>query len=86
MLYGFKGFSFDEIYSNYVKYREAVRPFVRDTAVMLNDASERRKPILFEDAQGTMLDGDYVTYPFVTSSSATAGDACTGAGFVQRRF
>lgn len=80
VLYGFKGFSFDEIYSDYVKYRENIRAFVCDTALILNNAVEKKKPILFEGAQGTMLDVDYGTYPFVTSSNATAGGACTGSG------
>lgn len=62
--------------------REAVRlqPFVRDTAMLINDAVNQRKSILIEGAQGTMLDVDHGTYPFVTSSNATAGGAATGLG------
>jgi adenylosuccinate synthase len=57
-----------------------VRPFVADTATLLNDAIRGGKSVLFEGAQGTMLDIDFGTYPFVTSSNATSGGACTGSG------
>jgi adenylosuccinate synthase len=59
---------------------ERIRPLVCDTAVLLAQARASGKRILFEGAQGTMLDIDHGTYPFVTSSSAAAGGACTGAG------
>jgi len=59
---------------------ERIRPLVCDTAVLLAEARAQGKRILFEGAQGTMLDIDHGTYPFVTSSSAAAGGACTGAG------
>jgi adenylosuccinate synthase len=55
-------------------------PFIQDTIPLLHGAIKAGQPILFEGAQGTMLDIDYGTYPFVTSSSATAGGACTGSG------
>src|SRR5947207_2252325 len=58
-----------------------IRPMVCDTAVLLRDAAASGKKILFEGAQGAMLDIDHGTYPFVTSSSATAGGASTGTGF-----
>ena len=80
ILYGFKGFSFDGIYAEYARYSETIREYVCDTALMLNNAIEKRKTVLFEGAQGTMLDVDYGTYPFVTSSNSTAGGACTGSG------
>ena len=80
MLYDFKGFSFDEIYDDYMAYTEKIKHFICDTTTLLNKAIEKRKSILFEGAQGTMLDLDYGTYPFVTSSNATAGGACTGTG------
>jgi adenylosuccinate synthase len=57
-----------------------LRPYVIDTTVLLHEASRRRLRILFEGAQGTLLDLDHGTYPFVTSSSAVSGGACTGAG------
>jgi adenylosuccinate synthase len=59
---------------------EKIRPMVCDTARLLNDAIASGKRVLFEGAQGTMLDIDHGTYPFVTSSSAAAGGACTGTG------
>lgn len=71
---------FESIRKQYREYAERIRPLVRDTARLLNDAIRAGKSILFEGAQGTMLDVDHGTYPFVTSSSAAAGGACTGAG------
>jgi adenylosuccinate synthase len=59
---------------------ERIHPLVCDTAVLLAEARAKGKRVLFEGAQGTMLDIDHGTYPFVTSSSAAAGGACTGAG------
>ena len=59
---------------------------VCDTAVLLNDAIRDGKTVLFEGAQGTMLDIDHGTYPFVTSSSASAGGACTGTGVAPTRI
>ncbi|TAN36149.1 MAG: adenylosuccinate synthase [Verrucomicrobia bacterium] len=61
-------------------------PYIADTIPMLNEAITRKESILFEGAQGTMLDIDFGTYPFVTSSSATAGGACTGAGVAPHRI
>ena len=61
-------------------------PFVADTVVLLNQAVRQGKSILFEGAQGTMLDIDFGTYPFVTSSNATAGGACTGTGVAPHRI
>src|SRR5271170_2683525 len=71
---------FELIRDQYLGYAERIRPLVCDTAQLLNDAMRAGKRVLFEGAQGTMLDVDHGTYPFVTSSSATAGGACTGAG------
>jgi adenylosuccinate synthase len=62
------------------QYAARIRPLVCDTAALLAGAMAQGKRVLFEGAQGTMLDIDHGTYPFVTSSSATAGGACTGAG------
>jgi len=70
----------DKMYSEYAQAAEKVAPFVRDTAVLLNQALDQGKSILFEGAQGTMLDIDHGTYPFVTSSSATSGGAVIGTG------
>jgi adenylosuccinate synthase len=69
----------------YLGYAERLRPFVCDTMSLLNQALDQNRSVLFEGAQGTMLDIDYGTYPFVTSSSATAGGACTGLGISPTR-
>ncbi len=70
----------DKMYTEYAQAAEKIAPFVRDTAVLLNQALRAGKSILFEGAQGSMLDIDHGTYPFVTSSSATSGGAATGTG------
>ncbi len=69
-----------------MKYAERIRPLVCDTAAYLGNAMAAGKQILFEGAQGTMLDVDHGTYPFVTSSSAAAGGACTGTGVPPTRI
>jgi adenylosuccinate synthase len=68
------------IFAEYERAAEQIRPFVADTAVLLNQAIARGESVMFEGAQGTMLDIDHGTYPFVTSSSATSGGAVTGTG------
>jgi adenylosuccinate synthase len=70
----------DKMYAEYAAAAEKVAPFVCDTAVLLNQALRNGEAILFEGAQGTMLDIDHGTYPFVTSSSATSGGAVIGTG------
>ena len=79
-VYGLKGFAFDSIYSEMLAYARKIRPYVCDTAVLLNEALRRKKSILFEGAQGTHLDVDHGTYPYVTSSYVTAGGAAVGSG------
>ena len=69
-----------KMYEDYAAAAERIRPFVTDTAVLLNEAIDAGKSVMFEGAQGTMLDIDHGTYPFVTSSSATAGGAVIGTG------
>jgi adenylosuccinate synthase len=69
-----------EIVGQYTEAAERIRPMVCDTARLLADAMASGRNLLFEGAQGTMLDLDHGTYPFVTSSSASAGGACTGTG------
>ncbi len=69
-----------KMYDEYAAAAEKVRPFVADTGRMLNNILAQGGSIMFEGAQGTMLDIDHGTYPFVTSSSATAGGAATGTG------
>src|SRR5262245_42844054 len=74
------------IREEYVGFAERIRPMVCDTAALLNQAIRSGKSILFEGAQGTMLDIDHGTFPFVTSSSASAGGACTGTGVAPTRI
>ena len=69
-----------KMYDEYAEAAERVRPFVTDTAALLNQAIRKGQSVMFEGAQGTMLDIDHGTYPFVTSSSATAGGAVIGTG------
>jgi adenylosuccinate synthase len=71
---------FEKILEDYKRFAVEIKPLVYDTARLLNDMIDAGKHILFEGAQGTMLDIDFGTYPFVTSSSAAAGGACTGTG------
>jgi len=70
----------DKMYQEYAEASERVAPFVCDTAALLNRAIANGESVMFEGAQGTMLDIDHGTYPFVTSSSATSGGAVTGTG------
>lgn len=77
---GVKGFSPGEIFDEYLEYAAYLKDFVCDTTPLLNRALKNGQKILFEGAQGTFLDVDYGTYPYVTSSNSTAGGACTGAG------
>ena len=70
----------DKMYEEYAAASAKIAPFVCDTAVLLNKAVAKGESIVFEGAQGTMLDIDHGTYPFVTSSSATSGGAVTGTG------
>ncbi|HEX4229882.1 MAG TPA: adenylosuccinate synthase [Bryobacteraceae bacterium] len=72
--------NFEKILEEYKRFADQIRPLVCDTAHLLNTLIRDGKSILFEGAQGTMLDIDFGTYPFVTSSSAASGGACTGTG------
>lgn len=78
--YKTKGFTVDEIYEKYMRYADELSPHIADADIIINDMATANKNILFEGAQGTLLDVDHGTYPFVTSSSAVAGGACTGLG------
>jgi adenylosuccinate synthase len=79
-VYGHPGYNFADIYRTYKAYGKALEPYACDTARLLQVAITAKKNILFEGAQGTFLDIEFGTYPFVTSSSATSGGACTGTG------
>ncbi len=79
-VYGFKNYDFGEIYKEYLGFGRRLKPYICDTALFLNKAIDAKKKILFEGAQGTFLDIDFGTYPFVTSSNATTGGVCSGTG------
>ncbi len=79
-VYGQTDFSFGDVYSEYLKYGEKISPYVCDAALFLNESIDAGRSILFEGAQGTFLDIDFGTYPFVTSSNSTAGGVCSGSG------
>ncbi|MBI5189344.1 MAG: adenylosuccinate synthase [Nitrospirae bacterium] len=80
-IYEMDGFDANQVFEEYAAYGKRLAPFAGDASLYLHTAKQAGKNILFEGAQGTMLDIDHGTYPFVTSSSSTAGGACTGAGF-----
>jgi adenylosuccinate synthase len=73
--------SFEEIYAQFQVYTEKLAPYIDNVSVRLDQGRKAGKNILFEGAQGTQLDIDHGTYPFVTSSNVVAGNACTGSGF-----
>lgn len=73
-------FTVEEIFNEYKEYAKVIKPYVTDTAVVLDEAFRENKKVLFEGAQGTMLDIDYGTYPFVTSSHPGANGVCEGTG------
>ncbi|KRU26333.1 adenylosuccinate synthase [Clostridium sporogenes] len=79
-VFGGEALDYNEIYNEYLGYAEKLRPFVKDISVIVNKKIKDGKEVLFEGAQGTLLDIDYGTYPYVTSSSTIAGGVCIGAG------
>src|SRR5437660_2809688 len=83
---GAKPINYREVHESYLAAGEKLRPFVTNTVVYLHRALEHGKEILFEGAQGTFLDIDHGTYPYVTSSNTTAGGACTGTGVPPHRM
>ena len=85
-VYRHKGFSFSEIYKKYLSYARKLKSYVCNAPLVLAQAQEEGKSILFEGAQGALLDVDFGTYPFVTSSSATAGGACIGSGIAPTKI
>ncbi len=84
--FGAKPLSFKKVHADYRAAGDRLRPFVTNTVVLLHEATRRGDDILFEGAQGTFLDIDHGTYPFVTSSNTTAGGACTGSGVPPHRM
>lgn len=79
-LYDSKAIAFDDIFEEYYEYGQQIKKYVTDTSVILNDALDNGKRVLFEGAQGVMLDIDQGTYPFVTSSNPVAGGVTIGSG------
>ena len=75
-----KGMEVKQIVDEYLEYADILRPYVTDTSLLLNQALASGKVVLLEGSQGTLLDVDHGTYPFVTSSNPTAGGACAGSG------
>jgi adenylosuccinate synthase len=83
---GAKPLSFKQVFAEYDRAGRQLKPFVQNTVVLLHDKMRAGADILFEGAQGTFLDIDHGTYPFVTSSNTTAGGACTGSGVPPHRM
>ena len=79
-IYKEEALNFEAIYNEYIEFGKRLRPFVQDISVRVYDEIKAGKKVLFEGAQGMLLDIDYGTYPFVTSSSTIAGGVCTGVG------
>src|SRR5665648_645288 len=79
-VYGHEALEFDEIYDNYLGYAEQLRSMVTDSSLVIDQSIRSGGKVLFEGAQGTLLDVDHGTFPYVTSSNPIAGGACVGTG------
>jgi adenylosuccinate synthase len=85
-IYNRRAVEVDEVLDEFKKYADRVRPMVVDTGLLLGQALDAGKTVLFEAGQATLLDVDHGTYPYVTSSNATAAGACTGSGVPPTRI
>ncbi len=85
-IYNRRAIEVDQIMEELLAHRDRIAPMVADTGLLLNQALDRDETVLLEAGQATLLDVDHGTYPFVTSSSATAGGACTGSGIAPMRI
>jgi len=85
-VYGAKPLLLDEVYTRYCRYGERLAPHIRETTIMIDEALGRREMIILEGAQGALLDPDFGTYPYTTSSSPLASGACLGAGLGPARL
>jgi len=85
-IYNRRAITVDEVVEELLSYTDRLRPMVADTALVLHEALQDGRTVLFEAGQATMLDVDHGTYPFVTSSSATSGGAATGSGVAPNRI
>jgi adenylosuccinate synthase len=77
---GIEPLDFEQVFDDYIEYGKKLNPFITDTSLLLYDLVKQNKAILFEGAQGVMLDVDFGTYPYVTSSNSGAGGVCSGTG------
>jgi adenylosuccinate synthase len=84
--FGVEPLSFEAVRDEYLGYAERLKPYLIDTSLFVNEEISRGAKVLFEGAQGSLLDIDHGTYPFVTSSNTTAGGACTGSGVAPTRI
>jgi adenylosuccinate synthase len=85
-VYNRRGFTVDAVVEDLLSYADRIAPMVCDTGLLLNQALDRGETVLLEGGQATLLDVDHGTYPFVTSSNATSGGACTGSGIPPTRI
>jgi adenylosuccinate synthase len=85
-VYNRRGIDVEATVEQLLEFADVLRPYVADTALLLNNALDDDKVVLLEGGQGTLLDVDHGTYPFVTSSNPTAGGACTGSGIGPTRI
>jgi adenylosuccinate synthase len=85
-IYNRRAITVDEVVDELLTHADRVRPYVRDTALVLHEALDAGRTVLLEGGQATLLDVDHGTYPFVTSSNPTAGGACTGSGVPPTRI
>src|SRR5439155_16746079 len=85
-IYNRKGFDVEAVVEELSSYADRLRPMVADTPLLLEQLLDRDETVVLEAGQATLLDVDHGTYPFVTSSSATAGGACTGSGIPPTRI
>ena len=85
-VYSGQPLSFNEIFDSYMGYADEIKSYLVQVPQILREALNEKKDILFEGAQGTMLDVDFGTYPYVTSSNPTAGGACIGTGFAPSKI
>lgn len=81
-----EGLSFNAIYTTWCSLAEEMRPMIKNTVYLINDALDKGKRLLIEGAQATLLDVDFGTYPYVTSSNSSVGSACTGLGIGPTRI
>ncbi|MCA9392611.1 MAG: adenylosuccinate synthase [Candidatus Omnitrophica bacterium] len=85
-VYDAKGYGLKKTYEEYLEYGKILKPFICNTVIYINDQIDKGKSVLFEGAQGTFLDIDFGTYPFVTSSNSIVGGICSGTGVAPTRI